>query len=112
MMPISRRQFAESVAVTALVPFLGAGLVPLRPGWWEIPKGATAPPAGDLDAVAEALARAIRTQYGSRLSAADLASVTRQIRNALERAETMRAVELANGDEPDFVFSPPGDTVG
>lgn len=44
-------------------------------------------------------------QYGDRLSEADLAVVTRQIEAGLERAEKVRKVPLANGDEPDFVFS-------
>lgn len=110
MAPLTRREFAESVALVALVPFIGAGSVSLPVGWWETaaPRSPIAP-SGELEAMALALAAAVRAQYGSRLSEADLAAVTRQIRNALERAERMRAVELANGDEPDFVFSPPGD---
>lgn len=112
---MTRRDFAESVMTAALVPLLGAGIQPLAPGWWQAAApgaaGGTAGP-GDLDALAEALASAVRAQYGDRLSEADLATVTRQVRAALDRAEQMRKVELANGDEPDFVFSaPPGGTV-
>jgi hypothetical protein len=51
------------------------------------------------------LAGVIRAQYGDRLSAADLAAVTRQIANGLERAAKVRKLALVNGDEPDFVFS-------
>ena len=49
--------------------------------------------------------RAIRVQYGARLQAGDLDAITKQIQASLERAEQVRKVDLANGDEPDFVFS-------
>ncbi len=64
--------------------------------------GLAAPEPG---ALAKALAAAIRAQYGDRLSEADLAAITRQIESGLERAEKVRKAALANGDEPDFVFS-------
>jgi len=112
---MNRREFAESVMTAALVPWLGPAVVPPA-GWWEAPasagvRTALAAAAGP-DAVAEALAGVIRAQYGSRLGEADLAAVTRQIRATLDRAEQMRKVDLANGDEPDFVFTAPWDTTG
>ena len=61
-------------------------------------------PAG---ALAKALAGAIRAQYGSRLSAKALTTITNQIQSGLERVERLKKVPLANGDEPDFVFSAP-----
>jgi hypothetical protein len=68
--------------------------------------GAAAIAASDEPgALARALAEAIRAQYGARLEAGDLDTITRQIQASLERAEQIRKVELANGDEPDFVFS-------
>jgi len=103
---MSRREFAESVALAALAPLLGTGAGAIR---WPpvIPSGT--PVAGlamhDRSALANALAGVIRVQYGDRLSAADLAVVTRQIEAGLERAEKVRQADLANGDEPDFVFS-------
>ena len=112
MKELNRREFAESV-MAALVPLLGAGVGPLPGAWWDAAASAGAKAAGsaagDLDAVAQSLAGVIRVQYGSRLGDADLATITRQIRAALERAEQMRQVELGNGDEPDFVFAAPGD---
>lgn len=111
MSGVSRREFAGSALTAALVPLLGGVTGPLPAGWWEALSSALpdATAAGrSLDALAEALAGAVRVQYGSRLSAEDLATVTRQIRSALERAEQLRKVELANGDEPDFVFGAPG----
>ncbi len=102
MPPINRREFAESVVLAALVPVLGVGAMPPMQGWWE---PAVVAAGDDLDALARALADVVRTQFGKRLGDADLATVTRQIRSGLERAAAMRKVELANDDEPDFVFS-------
>jgi len=106
MSEMNRREFAEAIALAALVPMLGTGAAPLR---WPGPLAAGAPAAGlaayEPSALAKALAGAIRAQYGGRLSEADLAVVTRQIETGLERAEKVRKAALSNGDEPDFVFS-------
>ncbi len=102
MPDINRREFAGAVILSALVPVLGVGAVPVGTAWW---KPAVAAAGDDLDALASALGNVVRAQYGDRLSEADLTAITSQIRNGLERAETMRKVELANGDEPDFVFA-------
>jgi hypothetical protein len=106
MSEISRRAFAESLALAALAPMLGAPLGPIR---WPSAAAPALPPAGtpahEPGALAKALAGVIRAQYGDRLSEADLAVVTRQIESGLERAEKVRTPALANGDEPDFVFS-------
>ena len=109
MTGLNRREFAESVMTAALVPLLG--VAPLSAGWWQgvSPTLAAVPPDGDLDALAGALAAVVRSQYGERLTEADVTIITRQIRAALDRAEQMRKVHLANGDEPDFAFSAPGD---
>jgi hypothetical protein len=106
MPELSRREFAEALALAALAPMLGAGAGPLR--WTPVDTGSAAAAAGaahDPGALAKALAGAIRAQYGSRLSEADLATVTRQIEAGLERAEKVRKAALTNGDEPDFRFS-------
>ena len=102
MTEMNRRAFAESVVAAAIVPLLGPGVPRLPRGWWT-----AAPASADPDGLAEALAGVVRAQYADRLGAEDLATVTRQIRTALGRAEEMRKVDLANGDEPDFVFSAP-----
>jgi hypothetical protein len=103
---MNRREFAEAIALAALVPVLGTGAGTIR---WPGTLGAGAPAAGlaayEPSALAKALAGVIRAQYGDRLSEPDLAVVTRQIENSLERAEMVRQAALANGDEPDFVFS-------
>ncbi len=104
MVDLNRREFAGSVLLAALVPVLGIGAVPPRAGWWE---PAVEQAGDDLDKLAEALAGVVRVQYGDRLGPEDLKTITRQIRTGLGRAEEMRKVELANGHEPDFVFSAP-----
>lgn len=71
-------------------------------------RGAEASQLGAADepgAVAKALAGVVRAQYGPRLSRSDLATITKQIQSGVERAVTIRKIELTNGDEPDFVFS-------
>jgi hypothetical protein len=102
MIDLNRREFAGSVLLAALAPVLGIGAAPSREDWWA---PAVAQAGDDLDKLAEALAEVVRVQYGDRLGPEDLKTITRQIRTSLGRAEEMRKVELANGDEPDFVFS-------
>ena len=55
-------------------------------------------------ALAKTLAEAIRLRYGDRLSADDLAVITRNIDGRLRGVDRLYQVALANGDEPDFVF--------
>jgi hypothetical protein len=103
---LTRRSFAESLAVAALAPLIGVAPDTIRLAPWG---GASSPavPLGDEPgALAKALAQVIRTQYGTRLTDRDLASITRQIQTGLERVDQLRKVDLANGDEPDFVFDP------
>jgi hypothetical protein len=105
MTDLDRREFAGTVLLAALAPVLGIGAAPPRESWWE---SAVEQAGDDLDRLAEALAEVVHVQYGDRLGPEDLKTITRQIRTSLARAEEMRKVELANGDEPDFVFSAPG----
>ena len=100
---LSRRSFAESLAVAALAPLIGVPPETIRFAAWSPPGSPEV--LDDPGAVAKALAEVIRRQYGSRLSAEGLATVTRQIQTGLDRIDQLRKVELANGDEPDFVFS-------
>ena len=101
MSEMSRREFAEVIALAGLAPLLGergglTSLAALDPGVR----------VDEPSSLARALAGAIRAQYDQRLSEADLGVITRQVQVALERAAKVRKVPLTNGDEPDFVFSP------
>jgi signal transduction histidine kinase len=100
MSEMSRRDFAEAIALAGLVPLLG-----VAPG--SVRHAALDPALAveDLSSLARALAGVVRAQYADRLSEADLATIARQIEASLERAAKVRKVALANGDEPDFVFS-------
>jgi hypothetical protein len=103
---LNRREFTEVVAMAALAPLVAAGVAPLPVAAPTPSTGAAAGAAtSDPRTLAQALAGAIRAQYRDRLSQADLAVVTRQIEAVLERAEKVRQVQLANADEPDFVFT-------
>ncbi|MEO7986270.1 MAG: hypothetical protein ABI766_07025 [Gemmatimonadales bacterium] len=101
---LTRRSFAESVALAALAPVLG---IPgsLSNGRWSETLALPVSEADEPGALAKALAGVIRAQYGKRLSRADLVTITGQIESGIERAAAIRKIELANGDEPDFVFS-------
>jgi hypothetical protein len=98
---LSRRSFAESLALAALAP-----LIRVRPEAIRLPEwsGTSTRVLEEPGPLAKALAEVIRRQYGSRLSDSDLAIITRQIQTGLERVDRLRNVELANGDEPDSVF--------
>ncbi|HEU4681619.1 MAG TPA: hypothetical protein VFS51_07740 [Gemmatimonadales bacterium] len=103
MNELSRRSFTESLALAALAPLIGVRPETIRlPGWSD---AASPTVMADPGALAQALAEIIRHQYGSRLSTSDLTAITVQIQAGLERADELRAVNLANGDEPDVVFA-------
>ena len=101
---LSRRSFAESLAVAALAPFLGVRPEAIRLAPCPSAPTPAAPIGGAPSALAKALTEVIRTQYGSRLTAGDLTTITLQIQTGLERVDQLRKVDLSNGDEPDFVF--------
>jgi hypothetical protein len=103
MNQLSRRAFAESLACAALAPLVGVPPDAIRLPAWTVSGEPKAAPG----ALARALAQAIRSQYGARLSTRDLTVITRQIQSGLERVEQLRKVPLSNGDEPDFVFTAP-----
>src|SRR6059036_1092618 len=99
---LTRRDFAERLALAAAAPFVAMD-VPL-------PRGASAIPsptqqAAEPSALARALAESIRLRYGDRLSADDLKTITQGIENRLQGLERLYHIALTNGDEPDFVFS-------
>jgi hypothetical protein len=103
MTGVSRRSFAEALALAALAPVLNVGPGSISLSWWISPTSdPTLAPPGQL---ARALTDVIRAQYGRRLSPKDLKRIAQQIQAGLERVDRLRKVELTNGDEPDFVFT-------
>jgi hypothetical protein len=101
MSEMSRREFAEAIALVGLAPLLGEPA-----GWSKLAALESGAALEDPASLAKALAGAIRAQYGDRLSETDLGVITRQIQSSLERAAKVRKVPVNNGDEPDFLFSP------
>jgi len=90
-MKTDRRAFLESLAVAPIVP---AALTP----------PAAAPPAGN-EAVAEALAEAVKRQFGAHLDGDEIQAVRKKLLRNLERAERLRrAARLGNADEPVGLF--------
>jgi hypothetical protein len=104
MSDISRRSFAESLAAAALAPLIGSPAETIRLPRWT---GGVEPVSTDPGALAKSLTEVIRAQYGPRLSSEDLAGIARQIQAGLERVDQLKKVELANGDEPDFLYVAP-----
>ena len=105
----SRRQFGKRLAVLA-----GTGLlVPALPSaaWPQKAEGPAPTPASsaavDLPSpLADTLAEAARLRYGNAIDPDHLREIARGLDRGLKAAEKMRQVKLANGDEPEFVFSP------
>jgi hypothetical protein len=104
---ISRRTFAERLALAAAAPFVLADLSPAElvaapvTGIAQQPS----PQAPEPSALAKALVEGIRLRWPDRFSADDLAVIARSIDSRLQGAERLYQVSLANGDEPDFVYS-------
>ena len=74
-MKTDRRAFLESLAVVPLVPVAGAP-----------PAAATA----GHEAVAEALAEAVKREFGAHLDASDLPAVRKELGRGLQRAQRLR----------------------
>lgn len=99
---LSRRAFAERLALAVAAPFILEDLVELAAAR---PVAAAQAQAQEPSALAKALAESIRLRYGDRLTAEDLETITRGIDSRLRNLERLYRVPLANADEPDFVFS-------
>jgi hypothetical protein len=104
--PITRRDFAELVALAAAAPFVAEG-VGTRGSGLGMARPSTQPqaPSPEPSPLARALAESIRVRYDGRLSADDLTTITQGIESRLQGLERLYRVSLTNGDEPDFVFS-------
>jgi len=93
-MPVARRGFLMSMAAVPLAPAAVA------------PQGVPAPAAPEgKDGVAEALAEAVKRQFGARLEAGELEAVKKELAQGLERGERLRKeARLANADGPVSLF--------
>jgi hypothetical protein len=86
----------------AAVPLAPAGLAPQA----AAPVAAPPPAAAGNDAVAEALAEAVKRQFGAHLDAAELEAVKKELARGLERGERLRkGAGLTNADGPVSLFA-------
>jgi len=46
----------------------------------------------------------VRRRYGQHLNADQMKAITDELDNRIQAGQRLRAVKLANGDEPDFTF--------
>jgi hypothetical protein len=100
---ISRRAFAEQLALAVAAPYFVEEF-PLS-SRERGPGGEDAQQAQDPSPLAKALADTMRLRYPDRFSADDLAAITRSIDNRLRQIERLYQTTLTNADEPDFVYS-------
>lgn len=93
---ISRRAFAEQLALAVAAPYFLEDSPPAQQ-----PQQQQQEPS----ALAKALAETVRLRYPDRFSAEDLTAITRGIDNRLRQIERLYQTQLTNADEPDFVYS-------
>jgi hypothetical protein len=101
---VNRRSFAESLALAALAPALGVPAEALRLDFGRL-DAASLPAASPGSAALEeasaaslvlALVEIIRLEYGSRLTAGELAGVAEQIQAGLDRADLIRQADRSH----------------
>lgn len=99
-MTTARRGFLKSLALAPLAPAaLGPQAAP-APAPAPPPPATPAPPTGH-EAVAEALAEAVKREFGAHLDGAELDAVKKELTRNLESAARLRqAARLGNADEP------------
>ena len=98
----TRRVFLGALAAAPMAP---AALAPQT-----LASASPSPPSGN-EAVAEALAEAVKREFGAHLDAADLDAVKKEIARGLDAAARLRkAARLHNASEPvtRFEARPPG----
>jgi hypothetical protein len=98
---VNRRSFAESLALAALAPALGVPAEALRLDFGRLDAARLPAASPDSPALEEAsaaslalaLVEIIRLEYGSRLTAGELAGVAEQIQAGLDRADLIRQAD-------------------
>lgn len=98
MTEISRREFAEQLALLAAAPWFLEDLKAPDP---QPQQQQTQEPS----ALAKALAQTMNLRYPNRFSPDDLTAITRGIDGRLRAIERLYQTTLTNADEPDFVYS-------
>ncbi len=99
---ISRRAFAEHLALAAAAPWFLEDVASARP---QPPSPKPQAQQQEPSALAKGLAEGVRLRYPDRFTADDLTAITRSIDGRLRAIERLYQTALTNGDEPDFVYS-------
>lgn len=113
--PSTRRQFLQLAGLTVVASAVSSSMAAWGQSRTKAPgttQSKTAAPADTAQATApppisedaRTLAILVERRYGKHLTAAQLEAVTREINGRLQGGQSLRAVKLANSDEPDFVF--------
>jgi hypothetical protein len=95
---ISRREFAEQLALLAAAPWFLEDLKAPDPRQQQ-------QQTQEPSALAKALAQTMNLRYPNRFSPDDLTAITRGIDSRLRAIERLSQTPLTNADEPDFVYS-------
>jgi hypothetical protein len=99
-MTTPRRGFLKSLAAVPLAPAAITPQAVPAPAPAPPPAAAPAPPTGH-EAVAEALAEAVKREFGAHLDGAELNAVKKELaRNLGSAARLRQAARLGNADEP------------
>jgi hypothetical protein len=104
----SRRQFVKTAAgAVVAAPLVAAATLSAQTP--PATKQAPAPPnpqptPAPPSPVAEAYAEVARLRFGDKLTPEELARVKRDVEGNVRTAERLRAFNLKNADEPDFIF--------
>jgi hypothetical protein len=103
---VNRRFFAESLALAALAPALGVPAEAVRLDFGRLGAVASLPThssdsaaaleSGSAASLMLALVEIIRLEYGSRLTAEELAGVAEQIQAGLDRADLIRQADRSH----------------
>jgi hypothetical protein len=102
---MNRRSFAESLALAALAPALGVPAEALRLDFGRLDAArlpadsadsASTLEQGSVASLVLALVEIIRLEYGSRLTAGELAGVAEQIQAGLDRADLIRQADRSH----------------
>jgi hypothetical protein len=99
-MMTARRGFLKRLALAPLAPATLAPQAAPVPAPAPPPAAAPAPPTGH-ETVAEALAEAVKREFGAHVDGAELNAVKKELTRNLESAARLRqAARLGNADEP------------
>jgi hypothetical protein len=108
----SRREFTKTVAATLVAaPFastlVGRGQTPARTKQASAPPNTQPSPAQEEkpSPVAVAYAEVARARFGQQVTPEQFEQIRKDLEGNVRVAERLRAFQLKNSDEPDFVFS-------